>query len=283
MQRREGFFLQAPTLPSHFQLLLLPSHFCPSVSNTFSLHLLLLKQKKKENKEKNHKEEKKCREGEALSFKLPLCPLTFGSHFWPLISALLFQALSLQHILFLKQKEKKHKKEKKWRKGREISFKLPCCPFIFGFRFCPLISTFLFQTLSPNIFFLSKRKKNQNKTKCRKGKEFTSKLSLYLLSFGSYVWSLVSSLLFQAFSPWHLLIFKQKKRKKNTKKKNAKKGKSLPFFSHFYIWDEMFLLLFPFHTSLTLRSTPSSILVSHVSLKSYVIQAWEFSQALEME
>jgi hypothetical protein len=53
-KRREGDFLQAPVLPSHFWLLLLPSHFCPFVSNTFFWHLLLLKQKKK----KKHKEKK---------------------------------------------------------------------------------------------------------------------------------------------------------------------------------------------------------------------------------
>jgi len=35
-QRREGAYLQAPILPSHVWLLLLPSYFCPFVSNVFS-------------------------------------------------------------------------------------------------------------------------------------------------------------------------------------------------------------------------------------------------------
>jgi hypothetical protein len=40
-----------------------------------------------------------------------------------------------------------------------------------------------------------------------------------------------------------LLLLKQKK-KQNIEKKNAKKGESLPFFSYFYVWDEMLLLPF---------------------------------------
>jgi flagellar biosynthesis component FlhA len=36
MQRREKTFLQTPALPSHFWLPLLPSRFCPFVSNAFS-------------------------------------------------------------------------------------------------------------------------------------------------------------------------------------------------------------------------------------------------------
>jgi hypothetical protein len=36
MHRNEGAFLQASTMPFHFWLPLLPSPFCPSVSNVFS-------------------------------------------------------------------------------------------------------------------------------------------------------------------------------------------------------------------------------------------------------
>ncbi len=43
MQRREGAFLQAPTLPFHFWLPFLPSHFWPFVLNVFSWHLFLFK------------------------------------------------------------------------------------------------------------------------------------------------------------------------------------------------------------------------------------------------
>jgi len=45
-------------------------------------------------------EEKKCREGKELSFKLPLYPFTFGSYFYPPISPLLFQTFSLGTFFF---------------------------------------------------------------------------------------------------------------------------------------------------------------------------------------
>ncbi len=53
---------------------------------------------------------------------------------------------------------------------------------------------------------------------------------------------------------------KKKKRKPIEKKKNVEKGGSLPFFSHFYIWDEV-LLLPSLHIPTTLISQPSSSLV----------------------
>jgi hypothetical protein len=58
-----------------------------------------------------------------------------------------------------------------------------------------------------------------------------------------------------------------KKEKKHRKNKNAKKKKSLPFFSRFYIWDEVLLLPFPLHVRSTLSSPLSSSLVSHISSK----------------
>jgi len=82
IQRRDGAFFKTFTLHSHFWLSLLPSHFCPFVSNIFSRHLLLLKQKKRKEK---HKEKNICREGREFSFKLPLYRLTFGSCFCPFI------------------------------------------------------------------------------------------------------------------------------------------------------------------------------------------------------
>jgi len=42
-KRREGVYLQAPVLPSHFWFLLLPFRFCTSVSCAFSWHLLPFK------------------------------------------------------------------------------------------------------------------------------------------------------------------------------------------------------------------------------------------------
>jgi hypothetical protein len=47
------------------------------------------KRKQKE-KEKKKNKKIKCKERRELTFKLSLCPLTFGSRFWPLISAHLF-------------------------------------------------------------------------------------------------------------------------------------------------------------------------------------------------
>jgi hypothetical protein len=55
-----------------FKLLLFPltfgAHFHPSISNTFSWHLLLFKEKKLINYKKNHKEEKKCKKRREFSF-----------------------------------------------------------------------------------------------------------------------------------------------------------------------------------------------------------------------
>ncbi len=95
-----------------FKLSLCPfifgSHFYLSVSNVFSWHLLLLKQEKQKNKEKNHREEKKCKEERELSFKLLLCPFTFGSRFYPFVS----NTFSW-HLLLFKHKKKKKKQRKK--------------------------------------------------------------------------------------------------------------------------------------------------------------------------
>jgi hypothetical protein len=76
---------------------------------------------------------------------------------------------------------------------------------------------------------------------------------------------------------------KHKEIKPHKRKKNAKKGKSLPFFFSFYIWDEAFLLLSPLHILSTFNYPPSSSLVSHVSSKLCATQARELFQALEME
>jgi len=66
-------FLQAPTLPFHFWLLLLPSHFYPSVSNTFSWHLFLLKQKKRKKKNKKKKTIEKINAKKGGSFPSSSC------------------------------------------------------------------------------------------------------------------------------------------------------------------------------------------------------------------
>jgi hypothetical protein len=77
-KRREGAYFQAPTLPFHFWLLLLPFYFKRFLLTSFCPQA--------EKKKKNHREEKKFREEKELSFKLPLCLLTFGSHFYPFVS-----------------------------------------------------------------------------------------------------------------------------------------------------------------------------------------------------
>jgi len=76
---------------------------------------------------------------------------------------------------------------------------------------------------------------------------------------------------------------KHKEKKNHRGKKNVEKGRSLPFFSRFYIWDEVLLLSSPFHVPSILSSTPSSSFVSHVFLKLCASQARVLSQALEME
>jgi hypothetical protein len=70
MQRREGAYLQALTLPFHFWLPLLGSCFYPFISSTFSLASFSsqAKGKKKRHKEKkNHREEKKCKKGKVYT------------------------------------------------------------------------------------------------------------------------------------------------------------------------------------------------------------------------
>ncbi len=49
--------------------------------------------------------------------------------------------------------------------------------------------------------------------------------------------------------------------------KNVKKGGKLPFFSHFYIWDEALLLYSPLHVPSMLNSPPSSSLMFCISSK----------------
>ncbi len=85
MQRREGTFLQAPILPSHFWVSFLP--FC---FKCFFLASSSSQAGKKKKKKKNHREEKKWKERKELSFKLPLYFLTFGSRFCLPTFALMF-------------------------------------------------------------------------------------------------------------------------------------------------------------------------------------------------
>jgi len=154
-KRKVGTYFEAPTLPFHFWLPLLPFYF-----KCFLLASSSFQEKK------NHREEKKCKEGRELSFKLSLCPFTLCSYFCPLTFALLFQTFYFGIFFF--SSIKKEKKRKKCIERRELTFKLALCPLTFGSRFCPLVSTFLFQTLSPLHLFLLKQKKKMKNTKKKK-------------------------------------------------------------------------------------------------------------------
>ncbi len=76
MQRREGAYLQALTLPSHFWLSLVASYFCPFVSNAFSLaSSSQAEEKKRKHKGKKNHRKKKCRERKEHTFFLSLLHL----------------------------------------------------------------------------------------------------------------------------------------------------------------------------------------------------------------
>jgi hypothetical protein len=89
---------------------------------------------RRQNTKKN--QQKKPTKGRELTFKLPLCPFTFGSRFCPLAFALPFQVL-YWHIFLLKQKkkkthiEKKNIKKKKMHRREGVYLQAPALPFHF--------------------------------------------------------------------------------------------------------------------------------------------------------
>jgi len=183
----------------------------------------------------------------------------------------LFQALSRGIFLFSSRKKNTKKKKtirkkKLCREGRELTFKLLFCLLTFGSRFYYLVFALSFQALSLGIFFSSKRKKNRKEQKnAEKGGSLPSS-SRFAFSFLAPVFAfLLLPFPFKRF----LLAFSssQTEGKKNTRKKktieknkNVEKGRSLPFFSCFYIWDEALFLLSPLHIPSTLSFPPSSSL-----------------------
>jgi hypothetical protein len=153
----------------------------------FLLGIFIFSNKTKQNKTKktNRKKKKMQRKEGAYLLSSSRFVLTFGSHFWPPIFTLSFQAISPLHVLLLKNKKRKKKTKKKKtierkkiaKKGRNLlTFKLSFCPLTFGLLFLP----FHFKRFLLGIFFFSSRRKE---------------------------------------------------------KKNVEKGRSLPFFSCFCIWD----------------------------------------------
>jgi preprotein translocase subunit YajC len=97
------------------------------------------------------------------------------------------------------QRKKNHKKEKICKEGRELTFKLLLCPLTFGSCFCLFVFAFLFQVLSPGIFFfLSKRKEKEKKKTHREKKNAEKGRSLPSSS--------CSTLSFFAFASAHLLL-----------------------------------------------------------------------------
>jgi hypothetical protein len=66
----------------------------------------------------------------------------------------------------------------------------------------------------------------------------------------------------------------KEKDKKNTPKKNAKKGGSLPFFFRFYFWDEALLFPSPLHIPSTLSSVHSCNVELSNFFKPYVTKLY---------
>jgi hypothetical protein len=225
-----------------------------------------------------------CKEGRELTFKLPLCLFTFGSYFSPPTPPRFYTSISsafFWHLILFKQKKKKnHKEEKICREGREFTFKFLFCLLTFVFHFCPPAFALPFQAFSPSIFFFSNKRKEKKRHRKKKNVEKGRNFPL----------SSQSAFSFQVLS-FDIFFFANRRKEKKTQKKNpgekknAKKGRSLPFFSRFYIWDEALLLLSPLHISSTLSFPPFSIFKPSVFISSKLCatQAHELSRALEME
>jgi hypothetical protein len=156
-KRKEGAYLQAPVLPSHFWFLLLPSHFYPFVLNGFSFIYFSsqVEEMKKKTKKKKTIEKKKNAE-KGRSFPLSSCS---AMSLLALASALLVLPFCFKHFFLTssssqteekkKNQRKKTIEKKKWRERKEFTFKLSLCPFTFGSCFSPLVSTLSFQAISP--------------------------------------------------------------------------------------------------------------------------------------
>ncbi len=181
MQRREGAFLQGPTLPFHFQFPLLPSHFCPSVSNIF-FDIFFFSSRRKE--KKNHREEKNAEKGRSFlsssyfalsllapAFALSLLPFCFKCF---LLASFCFQAIFFKKTI---EKKKNAKKGGNFTPSSSHSTLLLLAP-----TSSLLFLSFCFKCFLLGIFsFLSRRIKKKKKKPQRK-KKMQRRKGIYLSS-----------------------------------------------------------------------------------------------------
>ncbi len=200
------------------------------------------------------------------------------------------------HLLILKPKKKhkekkNHKEEKNADKGRRFPLNSCFALSLLAPAFALLLLPYCFKRFLLASFYSQVEEKKKKTIEKKKNAEKGGSLPSRSRSTTSLL-APTSGLMFLPlrFKRFLLGIFfflsRRKKRKTQRKKnhkeeKNVEKGRSLPFFSHFCIWDEVLLLLSPLHIPSTLSSPPSSSLVFHVSSKLCATQAWELSQALE--
>jgi len=122
-----------------------------------------------------------------------------------------------------KQRKKKTIEKKNVEKGRSFPLNSrSALSFLTPTSTLPLLPFCFQHFLLASSFSQAKEKGKKTikkKKKCKEGRELNFKFLLCPLTFSFCFWPLVSTLLFQAPSLWHLLLFKQKKRKKNTQKK----------------------------------------------------------------
>jgi len=128
--------------------------------------LLLIKHKQDKTHKKTTKKNQEKKGSLLSSSRSTLSILAFAF-------ALLFQMLSLGIFFFSSRKKKKknHIEEKICRERKELTFKLPFCPLIFGSHFYLPTFAFPFQVFSFSIFFFSRRRKEKKNTKKKKKTE----------------------------------------------------------------------------------------------------------------
>jgi len=120
------------------------------------------------------------------------------------------------------QRKKNHREKNICKKERELTFKLPFCPFTFDSHFYPFTFAFVFQVFSLGIFFFSskrKEKKHKGKKTIEKKKYVEKGRSLpsSFCSTFSFL-ALAFSLPFQALS-LDISFFSNKRKKNTTRKK----------------------------------------------------------------